>query len=140
VIAVRNQLDEFGADVDIVVVTFSQRQDVQEYLHRMQGVLASDVRALPFLIDEGRETYRSYGLDRASSATIYGWRVWLRYRQILKERGRGLLHRPTEDIHQLGGDFVIDPAGTLVYARWSQGPADRPPASHLVAATRQNTH
>ncbi len=106
----------------------------------MQGLLASPTRPLPFLIDEGRETYRAYGLGRASTATLYGWRVWVRYRQILNERGRSALHRLTEDTHQLGGDFVIDPAGTLVYARWSRGPADRPPASHLVAATRQSLH
>jgi len=140
VIAVRNRLDEFGADVEVAVVTFSQRQHVEDYLHRMQGLLASPTRPLPFLIDEGRETYRAYGLGRASTATLYGWRVWVRYRQILNERGRSALHRLTEDTHQLGGDFVIDPAGTLVYARWSRGPADRPPASHLVAATRQSLH
>ena len=139
-IAVRNRLDEFGADVEVAVVTFSQRQRVQEYLQRVQQLPTLSDHPLPFLLDEGRETYRAYGLGRASSATIYGWRVWVRYRQIVKERGPGLLHRPTEDTHQLGGDFVIDPAGTLVYARWSRGPADRPPASHLVAATRQNTY
>ena len=137
-IAVRNRLDEFDTDVDVVVVTFAQRQHVQDYLQRMSQLLStSSARPLAFLIDEGRGAYRAYGLGRASTATIYGWRVWVRYCQILKSRGSDALQPPTEDTNQLGGDFVIDPSGTLIYARWSRGPADRPPVTHLVAATRR---
>ena len=136
-IAVRDQLDAFGPQVQVVVITFSARDNVTSYIKRMDPHLGdSDQLPFPFLLDEERVAYDAYGLGRASTATIYSWRVGLRYRQILKKRGRAALHQPTEDTHQLGGDFVVDPHGRLVYGRWSTGPADRPPIAMLVAATR----
>ena len=43
------------------------------------------------------------------------------------------------DAHQFGDDFVIDPAGNLVFAYRSATPADRPPIDAVVEAVRGAT-
>lgn len=127
-IAVRDRLADFGPGVEIAVVTFTNRDQLASYLDRHPA-------PFPFLLDPDRNAYRAYGLGHASTARIYGGSVLRRYAQILSTRGIGALRRPTEDTHQLGGDFVIDPDGVLVYARWSSGPADRPAVASLIAAS-----
>ena len=127
-IAVGDRLADFGTNVQIVVVTFTEREHLANYLERHPA-------PFPFLLDPDRSTYKAYGLGQASTARIYGWSVWRRYAQILSKRGMRALLRPTEDTRQLGGDFVIDPDGLLSYARWSTGPADRPTVAALIAAS-----
>jgi hypothetical protein len=40
--------------------------------------------------------------------------------------------RPQEDVHQLGGDFILDSTGRVVYEYRSQDPADRPDLAKLL--------
>ncbi|MCO4833441.1 MAG: hypothetical protein KC481_07250 [Acidimicrobiaceae bacterium] len=129
-IAVSDRLADFGADVEIVVVTFTERSHLGTYLERYPSPLR-------FLLDPDRASYNTYGLGHASTPRIYGWSVLRRYVEILSRRGMQALRRPTEDIHQLGGDFVIDPDGVLRYARWSTSPADRPAVAALIAASHR---
>ncbi len=49
------------------------------------------------------------------------------------------LRLPSQDTLQLGGDFVVDRAGVLVYASRSTRPDDRPPVDNLIAAVRNCT-
>ena len=58
-------------------------------------------------------------------------------------RGR-MPRRPQEDIHQLGGDFILDSTGRVVYEYRSQDPTDRPDPGELLRliseiATASNT-
>jgi len=39
-------------------------------------------------------------------------------------------------VAQLGGDFVIDRAGMVIYAYRGSSPADRPPVATLIEAMR----
>jgi len=50
--------------------------------------------------------------------------------------GIGGVRRPTEDPRQLGGDFVIDGEGRLVWGFWGDGPDHRPAIGDLIAAVR----
>ena len=86
----------------------------------------------PILVDGDRRAYRAWGLERGSVLGVWGDpRVWLRYGRELASGVR--LRRPGADTLQLGGDFVVDPAGTVVYAR-PQRRDDRPPVAELVRA------
>ncbi len=86
----------------------------------------------PLLIDRERSAYRAWGLGRGSLLTIWGDpHVW---RQYASELARGArLRRPGTDTLQLGGDFVVDRAGAVVYSR-PQRHDDRPPVAELVRA------
>jgi alkyl-hydroperoxide reductase/thiol specific antioxidant family protein len=91
----------------------------------------------PLLVDRDRRAYAAWGLGRASALKIWADpRVWVRY---LHAVAGG--ERPTRfgsDTLQLGGDFVVDSAGLLAYAR-PQHTDDRPPVAVLLAAVEEAT-
>ena len=125
----RDRLDDFAPNTDVVVVTFSDAQRLDDYLDR------NDL-PFPVLVDPNRAAYRAYGIGRASIARAWGIRPSVAYLRLIgKGRWRDL-RRPTEDTLQLGGDFVIGPDGSLVYGFWSAGPDDRPPVDELIVASR----
>jgi hypothetical protein len=91
----------------------------------------------PILVDGDRRAYRAWGLERGSVLGVWGDpRVWFRYGRELASGVR--LRRPGADTLQLGGDFVVDPAGAVVYAR-PQRRDDRPPVAELVRALERAT-
>jgi len=100
---------------------------------RLRGSLLPGLEVpYPILVDGGRRAYRAWGLERGSVLGIWGDpRVWVRYGRELA--GGVRLRRPGTDTLQLGGDFVVDPAGTVVYSR-PQRRDDRPPVAELVRA------
>jgi peroxiredoxin len=119
---VRDRLAEFG-DAEVVLVLFTRQRNLRGYRARV---------GIPYTVvtSEDRAAYRAYGLGRGSPWRVYGLRALRRYAQLLR-RGRRL-ERPTEDTLQLGGDFVVDRDGRLVYAYRSSGPDDRPPVDDLI--------
>lgn len=129
-LAVRDQLDAFPANTEVVVATFTTPQSLTGYV--------AD-HALPFavLTDPDRVAYERFGLRRGSVARVWGLRAGRRYLEILRSGGVTALNRLgrlSEDTLQLGGDFVIGADGTLVYGFWGEGPDDRPPVADLIAA------
>jgi hypothetical protein len=102
---------------------------------RLRGSLLQGLDVpYPILVDRDRRAYQAWGFERGSVLGIWGDpRVWLRYGRELA--GGVRLRRPGTDTLQLvlGGDFVVDPAGTVVYARPQQRD-DRPPVAELVNA------
>ncbi len=128
-VAVRDRLDEFGQHTSVVLVTFTDAAELARY---------ATEHDLPFpvLADPERDAYRAFGLGRGSVARVWGWRALRRYAVIFREDGFTGLRRPTEDTLQLGGDFVVDPAGILTYGFWGDGPDDRPTVDALLTATR----
>ena len=123
----RDRFAELGERTDVVLITFTEPSALAGYRDR---------NALPFPVvtDPNRHAYRAYGLGRGSVARVWGWRAGLRYVQILRRSGLRAWRRPTEDTLQLGGDFVIDPDGTLIYGFWGRGPDDRPRVEDLITA------
>jgi hypothetical protein len=111
-----------------VFVTFDDPEAVRGSL------LAGLEVPYPVLVDRERESYRAWGLRRSSVAGIWlDPRVWARYTSLILRGER--MHRPTADTLQLGGDFVLDRDGIVVYARPQQRD-DRPPVGALLAALR----
>lgn len=86
----------------------------------------------PVAVDPDRTAYRAWGLRRAPWVRVWlDPGVWRQYGRLLAagERVRGLGRDPL----QLGGDFVIDRRGRLVYSR-PQRRDDRPPVGELLRA------
>ena len=89
------------------------------------------------LLDPERTAYRAYGLEH-SLPRSWGMKVWFRYAQLLLagRQWRGI----QGDSGQLGGDFIVDPAGIIRLAYRSHNPTDRPPMSQLLMTIRQLGH
>jgi len=123
---VSDRIVEFG-DAVVVLITFTKPRNLRGFRRRMD-------LAYPVLADGDRAAYRAYELGRGS-----WWRVWSlgtmrAYGRLLRAGHR--VTRPDGDTLQLGGDFVIDPAGRIRYAYRSTGPDDRPPVDDLLTAVR----
>ncbi|MEX2561931.1 MAG: AhpC/TSA family protein [Nitriliruptoraceae bacterium] len=89
----------------------------------------------PILVDEARTAYRAWGMGRARWAQIWlDPAVWRAYARLLRSGER--LRKGGKDALQLGGDFVVDPNGTIVYSRPQQRD-DRPPVGELLKVVRQ---
>lgn len=123
----RDRLDEFGTDTAVVLVTFTDPDNLTDYIVR-------NMLPFPVLTDPDRSAYEAYGFGRGSISRVWGWRAGRRYLELLA-RGRWRdVRRPTEDTLQLGGDVVIAPDGTLAWGFWGAGPDDRPSVDEIIAA------
>lgn len=112
-----------------MVITFTQVDLARRYRDEIGP-------GLTVLIDPDRSAYTAYGLERGRFTTIWGWRSLRAYTRILRRRGLSSLRRPVEDTRQLGGDFVVDAQGRLVWAHHGRGPDDRPTAAQVAASVR----
>lgn len=123
-IAVRDHLDQFG-DARIAVVTFATPDRLAAYRTHLR---------LPFdvVADTDRTLYRLLGAERGTNRQVWSAGTIRMYARLLRAGRR--LRRPTEDIHQLGADAVIDRSGTLRYLSLPSTPDARPPISELIAA------
>jgi len=127
VLGYEHLLDEIGATA--VFVTFDEPEAVRS------GLLAGLEVPYPVLVDREREAYREWGLRRSSVAGVWlDPRLWARYASLLLRGER--LRRPGSDTLQLGGDFVVDREGVVVYSR-PQERDDRPPVGELLGALRR---
>ena len=90
---------------------------------------------VPLLVDHERRVYRAYGLEQGAFWRFLLPPVVLGYLRLMSAGRR--LQRPEEDPLQLGGDFVVDPAGRLALVHPSKDPTDRPTVAELLAAVEQ---
>ncbi len=103
-------------------------------------VLAAFLREqpLPFPVvgDPERIAYRRFGLERTSWARLLHPGIVLRFVRLMFRGWRPQAPRQREDVLQLGGDFILDAAGRLVYAYRSAEPTDRPAVATLMGVLR----
>ncbi|MBK8432150.1 MAG: redoxin domain-containing protein [Chloroflexi bacterium] len=116
---------EFSArGANIVTVSFDTPYWSHAWLQETQS-------PFPFLVDREHIAYRAYGLEVSrrrswSLATLWYYaKAKAQKRPTFGKRGNP---------HQLGGDFIISPAGILRLAHPSQEPTDRPPLEQLLTA------
>lgn len=89
----------------------------------------------PILIDESRDLYHAYGMERGELWHVWGPPAWWAYIKLL---GRGRrLRRISGDVLQLGGDVLIAPDGTVRFHHVGKGPADRPAVTALLAIVQE---
>ena len=115
------EFDRLGAK--IVVISFVAPVRLEQHL-------SSGSWPIQTLADPERKAYQAFGLERATWSQLFRPRAMLVYLKLML-RGR-IPRRPQEDIHQLGGDFILDSIGRVVYEYRSQDPADRPDPAELL--------
>lgn len=90
---------------------------------------------LPFtcLADPEKNAYRAYGLGQAKLGQIAGPRMW---RLGLRAIFRGGIGRPTGDVWQMPGTFIIDSRGIIRFAHYPATSVDRPANDELIDVLR----
>jgi peroxiredoxin len=111
--------------VAIVVVSFAESAKLIHY---------QEHRRWPFTIlaDPERRAYRAFNLKRLSWFELFSPATLIRYLKLFRE-GMEREDYGHEDIHQSGGDFLLDREGKVLFAHRSRNPADRPSAAELVS-------
>ena len=120
----KNEFDRRG--VTIIVVSFAEPAKLFHYQERHRW---------PFVIlaDPTRAAYRAFALRRLSWRRVFSSNTLRLYWKLFRE-GMRRENYGKEDIHQAGGDFVLDRKGNILFAHRSQDPADRPQAARLLEA------
>ena len=111
---------------EVVVVSFTPPAKMKQFLA---------IHPLPFrtVSDPDRAAYRALSLGRTSVLAFLRPDVLWRYLKGIAH-GYGPVKPEDDDLLQLGGDFLIDATGRLVWSRPSREPTDRPTAAELQAA------
>ena len=115
--------------IRVLVVTFEDQAAAVEY------VTDTGVR-WPILVDDRRELYRAYGLQRAKWFHLVGPRMLIAY---AKEVFRGTFpRRSVADTAQQGGDVLIDRDGLVRFHHVGAGSGYRPTVAQILEARRSN--
>ncbi len=122
-----DEIERLG--IEVCVVTFEREFFVRAYIE-------DTGMPWPILIDENRELYSAYGMERGRASDILGLRSWWTYAKLLL-RGRRL-RRSEGDVFQLGGDVLVDPDGIVRLHHVGNGPADRPAVSTILDVVRDS--
>ncbi len=87
----------------------------------------------PVVTDPNREGYKHVGLGRVTVWHFFRPRIVLNFLKLLfrGEKIRRLTH--TEDVFQLGGDFLIDRSRTVLHAYPSRDATDRPSVEAILS-------
>jgi hypothetical protein len=103
--------------IKVVVITFEAGFLARRYLEETGF-------DWPLLVDETRQVYHAYTMLEAGFWDIWGFSSWMAYfREMLQGRWP---KKSSGDIHQRGGDVLIDPSGIVRLHHIGKGPADRP--------------
>lgn len=115
---------------EVLVVSFTPPRRVAAYL-------AKYPKPFPVVSDPELRAYRGFGLERSSLVRMLRPDVVVRYVRTIMRGWLPALPGQGEDVLQLGGDFILDAAGRIVYAHPSRDPTDRPSAATLLEALRR---
>ena len=111
----------------MLLVTFESRDSASAYVQET-GI------TWPVIIDEQHNLYNSYDMDLAGFWDIWGPSTWWAY---LKQLMKGNIPKSSSgDIHQRGGDILIDHQGIIQFHHVGTGPADRPSVESILGKIR----
>lgn len=88
----------------------------------------------PLVCDPERAAYQAFGLGRTSWMGFLRPSVLWGYLSMIVRGGKVRKPHQDEDVLQLGGDFVLDRSGTVVFEYRSRTATDRPTMAALLAA------
>jgi len=91
----------------------------------------------PIVGDPSRQAYREFGLGETRWRTFLRPGVLLRYLTLIFRGWKPRAPSRGEDVLQLGGDFVLDRNGRIVFAYRSTEPTDRPTVDEVLQAVRE---
>ena len=125
---IHDEIKALGGDV--LVVSFASPAQIAAHLAMMP-------QPFPVVSDPERKAYAAFALGKTRMLTFLRLDVLWHYLRLMF---RGWIPKsPQEgaDLWQLGGDFVLDRAGCLVYAHPSGDAVDRPNSAELLEAMRR---
>lgn len=115
-------------NIEVLVITFEEEEHALNYQKEVQ-------LGWPVVVDRTKKLYDYYGMAEAGFWDLWGFATWKAYfREIL--RGN-MPRRSLGDIHQRGGDVLIDPEGKVRLHHISKGPADRPAIEGILSIVEQ---
>jgi peroxiredoxin len=114
---------------EVAAISFAKPEKIAAYLQR---------HPLPFpaLSDPTLAGYRAFQLGHASWWTFLSGKILWRYLRLRLSGWKQAKVDWEEDVLQLGGDFVLDRQGRIVYAYRSKDPTDRPAIHEVLDAIR----
>jgi peroxiredoxin len=120
--------DRFAAaGCSVLVVSQAEPDTLARYLSRRAW-------HVPVVADPERVAYAAFRLERTGWLTFFRPKVvWGYFRGMARGYGVKAPHAG-EDVLQLGGDFVLNRRGEVVFAYRSADPADRPTVAALLGA------
>jgi len=80
--------------------------------------------------DPEKKLYKAFGLRRAKLREVLHPSAMKKYMKYLFQGKK--MEMPTDDIYQMGGNYILSAEGKLVYAHQSQTPVDRPSVPELL--------
>ena len=89
----------------------------------------------PIVSDPDRTAYQAFGLERTSWFTFFRPRVIWGYLRLMFQGTRLQTPYAGEDVRQLGGDFVLNRTGELLFTFRSPDPTARPSIAELLAVS-----
>jgi peroxiredoxin len=119
-----------SAGGDVLVVTQAKPASLEAWIAR-QG------HPFPVVGDPDKAGYRLYAMQRASLLTLMRPDVIWGYLKIMARGRLPGVPAADADLHQLGGNFVLDASGRVTYAFRSREPTDRPAPEVLLAEVRR---
>lgn len=130
-VAAREELADRGCS--IIAVVQAKPQILSRYLSRPRW----DV---PFVSDPDRQAYRAFGLERTGWLTFLNPIVIGKYLLGMLRGYAAKAPYAGEDVLQLGGDFIVDRQGRLVFSYPSSNPTDRPGLKSILKALDAARH
>lgn len=113
----------------ILIVT-QARPDV------LSGFLSHYPQPVPVVGDPERVAYHAFGLERTSWWTFFRPGVIARYFKHMFTGQRMRKPYAGEDVRQLGGDFLLNRAGDMIYSYRNPDPTRRPTVAELLTAVK----
>lgn len=114
---------------EVLVVSFAQPQTLAAHL-------AIAPQPFPVVADPERKAYTAFTLGKTRLLSFFRPDVVWHYLRLIFRGWMPKRPKDDADVWQLGGDFVIDRTGRLVYAHPSGDAADRPSNEELLKAMR----
>ncbi|XP_047467040.1 selenoprotein L isoform X3 [Mugil cephalus] len=124
----KNQTSLDAHSIQVVVVSFGCHEGAS---HWLQGTGCR----YDMLLDADRKMYAAFGLG-ASLKKVLNFGNMLLYAEYVADNMEFPRNLPTiqDDMFQLGGDFVLDEHGKVLFSHCCQSPIDRPTVEDILSA------
>jgi AhpC/TSA antioxidant enzyme len=127
-VQVAKTFDRFKAAKCGVVVISQGKPQVLAHFEKRNGFL------FPVLGDPDRVAYKAFGLERVRWWTfLFPWVLWGYLVRILTGTLPKMPYQ-SEDVTQLGGDFLLDQTGKVLWSFRSADPSRRPSVDEMLKA------
>ncbi|MBI4041359.1 MAG: AhpC/TSA family protein [Deltaproteobacteria bacterium] len=121
---VKAHLHDFKAkNMEIRVFSFADVNSLKQHQAHFQW-------PFPLYANPDRSLYRAFKLKKGSFTQIFHPKAVIK--QFFYTLKGQKLKKPIQDIYQLGGDFLINAKGEVVFEHRSQHPEDRPSWQRLL--------